>query len=82
MTDEDRLERNNSKLLEANPAFFRALSAVLAELDAAGWRPRIQACWRTRGLHFSCLNWVVQKNVYSEIGVRRHPMKIATIRLQ
>jgi hypothetical protein len=23
-----------------------------------------------------------QKNVYSEIGVRRHPMKIATIRLQ
>jgi hypothetical protein len=34
------------------------------------------------GFIFSGLNRFVQRNVYSEIGVRRHPIKIATIRLQ
>jgi hypothetical protein len=34
------------------------------------------------GFIFSCLNWFVQKIVYSEKVVQRHPMKIATIRLQ
>jgi hypothetical protein len=34
------------------------------------------------GFIFSGLNQFVQENVYSEIGVRRHPIKVATIRLQ
>jgi hypothetical protein len=43
---------------------------------------RTRACWRTHGLHFSCLNWFIQKIFYSEKDAPRYPMKIATIRLQ
>jgi hypothetical protein len=35
-----------------------------------------------RGFIFRASIGLFRKNVYSEIGVRRHPMKIATIRLQ
>jgi hypothetical protein len=47
MTDEDLAERNRTKLQEAHSAFRRALAGVLADLKASGYRPRIQACWRS-----------------------------------
>src|SRR3954470_20498228 len=43
---------------------------------------RTSACWRTHGLHHSCLYSFFQKIFYSEKVTPRHPMKIATIRLQ
>lgn len=47
MTDDARDERNRTRLQEAHPAFRAALARVIARLQAQGYRPRIQQCWRS-----------------------------------
>ena len=47
MTDDDRRERNRTKVQEAHLGFQVPLLAVLGDLEALGYRPRIQACWRS-----------------------------------
>lgn len=47
MTEENRKQRNISKLTELYPAFRARLILVIAKLEAGGLRPRIQDAWRS-----------------------------------
>ena len=47
MTEAERHNRNNLRLLECWPAFARKVKAVLADLEGHGLRPRIQCAWRS-----------------------------------
>ncbi len=47
MTDEARHDRNRARLQELHPVMRSRLARVLARLQAAGYRPRIQDAWRS-----------------------------------
>ena len=47
MLEADRVARNRARLQECFPWFRTALALVLAELQADGFRPRIQCAWRS-----------------------------------
>jgi hypothetical protein len=47
MTEDDRKSRNRVRLGEAHPVFKDRLIRTLQRVEAEGWRPRIQACWRS-----------------------------------
>lgn len=46
MKEAARHRRNRERLLQLHPAFATRVSAVIDELQAEGWRPRIQEAWR------------------------------------
>lgn len=47
MKEAARRQRNLDRLRELHPAFRASVAAVIDELEAEGWRPRIQLAWRT-----------------------------------
>ena len=47
MLETDRIQRNQSRLQELYPYFRIRVQAMLQELEAAGYRPRIQDAWRS-----------------------------------
>lgn len=47
MLEADRLQRNSSRLQELYPTVRGRVEAVLKEMEAAGYRPRIQEAWRS-----------------------------------
>ncbi len=47
MLEADRLQRNQTRLQEMYPYFSVRVQALLKELEAAGYRPRIQDAWRS-----------------------------------
>src|SRR3990172_9869142 len=47
MNDSERAERNESRLAEGFPVFRERLRPTLADLEAIGFRPRIQDAWRS-----------------------------------
>lgn len=47
MTEADRLTRNLTMLTQTHPAFRARVDAVVQELEQSGWRPRLQAAWRS-----------------------------------
>ena len=47
MTDEARRARNAGRLLECYPTFRARVAKVIAAMEAAGFRPRIQDAWRS-----------------------------------
>lgn len=47
MLESERKQRNFTKLQELHPAMRVRVEAVLRELEAAGFRPRIQEAWRS-----------------------------------
>lgn len=47
MLETERKQRNFTKLQEVHPGMRARLEAVLRELEAAGFRPRIQEAWRS-----------------------------------
>lgn len=47
MKEEARVQRNKSMLTECYPFFRKALAAILKEMEARGFRPRIQQAWRS-----------------------------------
>lgn len=47
MTDQQRTEHNRMLIQQANASFRLALAQVLAQLQADGWRPRLQEVWRS-----------------------------------
>jgi hypothetical protein len=47
VNDDDRKLRNSSRLQECFSTFRSRISAVIADLEAQGWRPRIQDAWRS-----------------------------------
>jgi hypothetical protein len=47
MTEEARVKRNNEKLQELFPTFAARMTQVLADLESAGIRPRIQDAYRS-----------------------------------
>ena len=47
MKEEQRIQRNNEKLIELYPTFRKRLAAVIADLESRGLRPRIQDAWRS-----------------------------------
>lgn len=46
MTEPGRRQRNIEKLEELNPAFRLRVQAIIADLEAVGYRPRIQVAFR------------------------------------
>ncbi len=46
MKEAARHRRNRERLQELHPAFAARVAAVIDELQAEGWRPRIQTAWR------------------------------------
>lgn len=47
MLEADRIQRNLSRLQELYPVFRVRVEALLKEMEAAGYRPRIQDAWRS-----------------------------------
>lgn len=47
MTEIARIERNRDRLQECDGIFRHALARMLADLQAQGFRPRIQDAWRS-----------------------------------
>ena len=47
MTETDRHARNATRLSELYPTFRARIAAVIAALEAEGYRPRIQDAWRS-----------------------------------
>src|SRR5258708_29977981 len=47
MNEQKRKERNTQRLTELWPAFAKKIKAVIADLEAAGLRPRIQDAYRS-----------------------------------
>ncbi|MGO4382497.1 hypothetical protein [Pseudoduganella sp. RAF53_2] len=47
MTEEERIARNQNRLLELFPWFSSRLQFVIADLENAKFRPRIQDAWRS-----------------------------------
>ena len=47
MTEEKRLQRNQQRIAELFPTFATRLKKVIADLEKAGLRPRIQEGWRS-----------------------------------
>lgn len=47
MTEEKRRERNVQRMRELHPEFRVRIDWILHELEAAGFRPRIQDAWRS-----------------------------------
>ncbi len=47
MLETERLQRNQSRLQELYPYFRARVEAVLKEMEAEGFRPRIQDAWRS-----------------------------------
>jgi predicted double-glycine peptidase len=47
MIEAERIQRNQSRLQELYPYFRIRVQAVLQEMEAAGYRPRIQDAWRS-----------------------------------
>jgi len=47
MKEEDRKKRNETLLLELHPTFRGRIEQVIASLESAGLRPRIQDAWRS-----------------------------------
>lgn len=47
MTESSRIERNRSELQTCHPVFRAKLAMLLAVMQAAGYRPRIQVAWRS-----------------------------------
>jgi hypothetical protein len=47
MTEPDRKQRNESRLVELYPAFRIKLKKVIEKLESNGLRPRIQDAWRS-----------------------------------
>jgi hypothetical protein len=47
MTEPNRLKRNQDKLRELFPTFAARVTKVIADLEAAGLRPRIQDAYRS-----------------------------------
>lgn len=47
MLEPRRKERNAQKLTELYPTFAARVARVIAGMEAAGWRPRIQDAWRS-----------------------------------
>lgn len=47
MQENARQARNAQRLTELHPEFARRVAAIIAELEAAGFRPRIQDAWRS-----------------------------------
>lgn len=47
MNEADRLQHNQRKLQELYPGFRARIEAVLKEIERSGYRPRVQAAWRS-----------------------------------
>ena len=47
MLEQERIQRNQSHLLELYPSIRSCVQAVLQEMESAGYRPRIQEAWRS-----------------------------------
>ena len=47
MLERERIQRNQSRLLELYPSMRSGVQAVLQEMESAGYRPRIQEAWRS-----------------------------------
>jgi hypothetical protein len=47
MNEAARRQRNHDRLQQLYPAFAARVATVIAELEAEGWRPRIQDAWRS-----------------------------------
>jgi hypothetical protein len=47
MKEKKRLARNKNRLNECYSVFAKAVTDVIADLESAGFRPRIQAAWRS-----------------------------------
>lgn len=47
MDETARQARNTQRLTELYPSFASRITSILAELEAAGFRPRIQDAWRS-----------------------------------
>jgi hypothetical protein len=47
MTDAARKQRNRERLKQLYPWFGAAIRALIADLEAKGFRPRIQDAWRS-----------------------------------
>jgi len=47
MLEAKRKERNAQRLTELYPTFAARVARVIAAMEAAGWRPRIQDAWRS-----------------------------------
>ncbi len=47
MLEADRIQRNLSRLQELYPYIRTSVQAVIQEMEAAGYRPRIQEAWRS-----------------------------------
>jgi hypothetical protein len=47
MLEQERIQRNQSRLLELYPSMRSCIQAILQEMETAGYRPRIQEAWRS-----------------------------------
>src|SRR4051812_48603336 len=47
MNEQQRKERNTQRVTELWPSFGQKIEAVIAAMEAAGLRPRIQDAWRS-----------------------------------
>lgn len=47
MNEPERLARNAQKVAECYPVFRARLQTVIADVEAAGYHPRIQEAWRS-----------------------------------
>jgi hypothetical protein len=56
MHEAARKARNQQRLTELFPTFASRLEKVIAELEAAGLRPRIQSAWRSEADQLKAYN--------------------------
>jgi hypothetical protein len=56
MQEQQRLERNASRLTECYPAFAEALKHVIEDMERLGFRPRIQDAWRSPEAQLEAVN--------------------------
>ncbi len=62
MLENERIARNQSKVVEMYPSFRVRVEAVLKELESAGYRPRVQEAWRSAAAQLEAY-----RNGYSQV---------------
>lgn len=56
MQEVARKARNSQRLNELHPVFSRRISTIIGELEADGYRPRIQDAWRSPEAQLAAFN--------------------------
>ena len=56
MQEQQRLERNRTRLTECYEVFAEALAGVIADMERLGFRPRIQDAWRSPEAQLAAFN--------------------------